>query len=186
MVRVLWPHSQLGDDPRAVLKLWHAMLGGFEHEDVEAAVKEWAAIGERHAPLPGVLVAMVSRRAVELPEWDEVRDEVIRVSKTYRRPPDEGGIYWGDPLGAGDPGRVAPPAEEWSHALVGQFMEGRWEEWRHHRLGDTTFYAQQRDAYNALRERVHRDVGLLAVGASRRRSELGRVNMAALLPGTGD
>jgi hypothetical protein len=179
MVRVLWPHSPLGDDPAVVLRLWRAMLGQLDAVEVEAALKEYAAAGERHAPAPGVILNMVAKRQTDLPEWDEVRDELLHAARTYRRPPDiEGTRIWKT-----DPAAEPPPVGYWSHPIVAEFMDGRWPEWRAQRAGtDTTFMAQQRDAYNALRARVERDTGLVMIGAPRRRGELARSNMAALLP----
>lgn len=180
-VRMTWPHSNLGDRIEAVVEHWHLrFFRDVEYADALAAVLELGTSGREHAPPPGVILKASTVRAVDPPEWDEARAEILRAIRTYRAParnPD------------GSPRLVAsecdlfpaPPPEWWSHPILAAFMAGAWQEWRMAPVDDGTFNAQQRNAYAAMRDRSVRDVGLRAVGASRH-GGLGRIDAAGLLP----
>jgi hypothetical protein len=159
MIRVLWPHSQLGGDPAAVLGVWHAMLGDLDVNDAEAAVRELAAQGREHAPPAGVVVKTAAERATEAPEWDEARAEILTAVRRYRPSRDEA---MRDPY-------APPPDSYWSSPLLAQFMDGAWNEWRAAAEGDGTFNAQHREAWKALAARAGRRAALSVVGAPRRR-----------------
>lgn len=166
VVRLLWPHSNLGGDPQEVVGIWHSMLATADHRAVEAAVRELAAAGREHAPPVGVIVRTLAEREQNLPDWDEVEAEVRRAVRSYRPP------RGADPYGV-------PPAEHWSHPAIAQFMDAAWDEWRFSLEGDRTFLAQQREAYKALRARAERTGSLALVGAPRRQ-QLRRPNLRLL------
>lgn len=155
-VQLLWPHSNLGGEPSAVVGMWHSFLGEHDYQAVDAAIRELAAQGREHAPPVGVVVKTLAERTAIAPEWDEVRCEVLRAIATYRQPPGP----QADPY-------AAPPANYWSHPLISLFMEGAWNEWRMASESDGTFNAQQREAWKALSARTQRGVALATVGAAR-------------------
>lgn len=173
-VQALWPHQPLATETPRV---WHPLLAAFEYDDAEAAVRELAAAGREFPPPVGVLVAAVTARAADLPEWDEALAEIRRALATYRPPTPPGGFQsememWGP-----------PPADYWSSPVLAAFMapRGVWQEWRMCPERDLrTFLAQQRDAYRALAARAQRDGALVALGAPRR-SSLRRLDGAGLL-----
>jgi hypothetical protein len=162
-VRLLWPHSKLGENPASVISMWHSMLGGFPYEDVDAAVRELASQGREFAPPVGTVVKMLTERTTGLPDWDETWAEVEAVKRRYH---------------PAFPGRETPPPDRFSHPLIAAFAVPAWRELC---LGPApgtkdfgTFYAQQREAWKALAARSERSVALAAVGAPRRRGELKR------------
>lgn len=165
MVRLLWPHSNLGPNPTAVLGLWHSFLEHISATDVERTVRQLAADGREHAPPIGVVVKAAVDRSDTLPEWDEVRSEILRAVRTYRPPPGE----LADPY-------AGPPASFWSHPAVARFMEHSWTEWRMASEDDGTFNAQQRDAYNAMKGRLSRERRNIAVGADTTAVDEGNVH----------
>ncbi len=171
VVRLLWPHSNMGGDPAEVVGIWHSLLAAADRDAVEAAVREAAAHGREHAPPVGVIVRMVAEREHDAPDWDEVEVEVLRAVRSYRPPRGEAQR---DPY-------AEPPAEHWSHPTVALFMQGAWNEWRMSVDGDRTFLAQQREAYKALRVRAERAGSLSLVGDPRRR-QLERPDYLAALP----
>lgn len=74
VVRLFWPHSNLGDDPRRVLVVWSELLAPFERRTVEVAVRQLAESGREHAPPPGVVVAAVRQReALPAPSFDDMQ-----------------------------------------------------------------------------------------------------------------
>lgn len=165
IVSAAWPHSVTGS-PRQTAQTWHAILGDVPTPEVEAAVKELVASGREHAPPVGVILATAVDRAASVPEWDEVRDEILRMVRAR--------------------GRTYPPSlVDWSHPAVAAFMANAWDEWCAAREGDGTFYAQQRNAWAAWSQRVVRDVACVAIGAPRRRRGLSRVtvDLDSLVPG---
>lgn len=168
IVRMLWPHSNLGHNPAEVLALWHSLLIDHQAGDVEHAVRELAATGREHAPPVGLIVRTVAERAADCPDWDEARAEILQALRTYR------------PVGEGDP-YAGPPAGYWSHPILAAFMANGWNEWRLSREGNGTFQAQQREAWKAMAARAERGVALAAVGAPRRRG-LERPDYLAALP----
>jgi hypothetical protein len=153
IVRMLWPHSNLGE-PRETLKLWHSFLHGFPAGDVEAAVRELAATGREHAPLVGVVVKTVTERVTDLPDWDEAWADIDRLIRSH-------GSY-----------RIPAPGD-FEHPLIAAFAIPAWTELctgpAPGTNGHGTHYAQQRDAYRAMRGRLERGAALDAVAASRRR-----------------
>lgn len=157
MVRMLWPHSQLGDDPAAVAAVWHSMLATADAAEVEATVRELAQTGREHAPPVGVIVARLAERLTDAPDWDEAWAEIERLKWRFH---------------PGFPGREVPPPERFSHPLVAAFAVPAWKELC---LGPApgtgdfgTFYAQQREAFRATRARAERGAGLAVVRAPRR------------------
>lgn len=173
VVRLLWPHSNLGHNPNEVVGIWHSMLTVADRESVESAVREQAAAGREHAPPVGVIVKAVADRCEDIPDWDEAEREIRRAIGSYRPPRD---------VGRTNP-YAPPPAEYWSHPAIARFMEAAWEEWRMAADGDRTFLAQQREAYKALRARAERAGSLRLVGAPRRR-DLTKPDYLAALPGS--
>lgn len=170
LVKAAWPHSTLGD-PADSTRVWRALLEKFTPEQIADALKELAASGREHAPPAGVVLRTIVDRATAAPDFDEVHLEIVAAitgPRRYRPPRD---------VAATDP-YAAPPAEHWSHPTVAAFAEHVWNEWRmapDSGCGDPgvasaarTFYAQQRDAYRALRTRVSRDASLAVIGAPRR------------------
>jgi hypothetical protein len=83
IVRMEWPHSALGGSPADVVAYWHRILGDCEQADVEAAVKELIASGREHAPGPGVVLATVSTRSNDVPDFDEAWREIDRLAVRY-------------------------------------------------------------------------------------------------------
>lgn len=151
MVRLLWPHSVMAPKTPEV---WHPFLERLNRDEVEAAVRELAAGGREHAPPIGVIVQAAADRATDVPTWDEAWAEIdhaIRRRGSYR----------------------PPEPNDFSHPVIGAFAIPVWTELCGGPAPGTRdfgiHYAQQRDAYNALRNRAQRDVGLVAVGAPRRR-----------------
>lgn len=169
VVRLLWPHSNLGRNPAEVVGIWASMLAAADRESVELAVREQAAAGREHAPPVGVIVKAVADREQDVPDWDEAELEIRRAISAYR-----------PPTGAGSP-YAPPPPGYWSHPVIARFMDGAWDEWRMSGEGDRTFLAQQREAYKALRARAERAGGLQLVGAPRRR-DLAKPDYLAGLP----
>lgn len=173
-VRMAWPHSKLsaGNETAAQLvDFWHSMLEPYPAALVEEALREMVAGGREHAPLIGSIVAVVSERVVDAPEWDQAWAEVVGLVHRF-------GSY-----------RV-PPVEAFSHEAVAAFAIPAWTELCMGPAPGTNGYgthvAQQREAYKALRARATRDVGLHVLGAPRARSgELRRLSPAELLPGAG-
>jgi hypothetical protein len=171
VIRLLWPHSNLGQNPAKIVGIWHSLLHTADVQQVEAAVREQAASGREHAPPVGVIVKAIAEREQDAPDWDEVEREILRAIVSYR-PPQDGKTF--NPY-------AAPPDGYWSHPIVARFMDGVWDEWRLSHEGDRTFMAQQREAYKALRARAERSGGLALVGARRRR-DLDRPDYLAALP----
>lgn len=154
-VRLLWPHSNLGEDERGVVAMWAKMLEGVDYASADAALME-LAVGREHAPPVGVVVERAVDRALNLPGWDEVWPELERLA-----------------LGSVMPdGRKRIPAPgEFSHPFVAGFARERW------RMlcplpgasdDIATLRAQLRDAYRAAAGRHARDAALAALGAERR------------------
>lgn len=171
MVRMLWPHSNLGDDPKAVAAVWHSMLVKTEAADVEATVRELAQTGREHAPPVGVIVSRLAERQTDAPDWDEAWEEIDRLKWRFH---------------PAFPDRSVPPADRFSHPLIAAFAIPAWRELC---LGPApgtgdfgTFYAQQREAYRAMRARSERSVGLGVVGAPRLRGDLRPVDPSRHLP----
>lgn len=172
VVRLLWPHSNLGTNPSEVVGIWHSMLNTADRDSVENAVREQAAAGREHAPPVGVIVKAVAEREGDVPDWDEVEREVRRALVSYRPSREDART---NPY-------APPPAGYWSHPAIARFMEFAWDEWRMSKEGDRTFLAQQREAYKALRARAERAGSLRLVGAPRRR-DLSKPDYLSLLPG---
>lgn len=149
MVRMLWPHAQL---PAETPRLWAQVLPDAEAADVEAAIRELSVDGREFPPLIGQIAAKLNERANPFPDPDEMQAEFFRLLKRYSH-------------------QNPPPPEAYSHALLGFFFGGnnnaRWREWCLAEDGDTTFYAQQREAYKAMRVRTERDRNLGIIGAPR-------------------
>lgn len=152
-VRLLWPHSNLGQ-PSDATAAWHRLLERFTAQDVELAVRELAATGREHAPPPGVVLRTVADRATDLPTWEDAWDEIDRLISR-----------WG--------GYRIPPPDEFSHPLIAAFARPSWQQLCVGPATGTkefgTHYAQQREAFKAMRYRVERGAALDAVGAARRR-----------------
>lgn len=165
-IRVLWPHSKLGDNPEIVLRTWHHLLRGVDRGEAEAAISELAATGREHAPLPGVVLKTVGERRIDSPDWDEAW---VCISKLIRR------------FGY----MRVPPADAFSHPVVAAFARPTWRELCTGPAAGTddfgTHYAQQRDAYRALRARQQRDTALDHIGAPRRRAAARQVDFAAAI-----
>lgn len=152
-VRVLWPHSNLGS-PAEAIAAWHGLLEQFPVRAVELAVRELAASGREHAPPPGVVLRAVADRETDLPTWEDAWDETCRLISRF-------GSY-----------RV-PSVEAFSHPLIAAFARPAWAELCAGPAAGTngygTHFAQQREAFKAMRHRVERGAALEAVGAARRR-----------------
>lgn len=152
-VRLLWPHSNLGA-PSEATAAWHGLLERFAARDVELAVRELAATGREHAPPPGVVLRAVADRASDLPTWEDAWEEVGRLIARF-------GSY-----------RV-PPTGAFSHPLIAAFARPVWQELCVGPASGTrehgTHYAQQREAFKAMRNRIENGAALDAVGAARRR-----------------
>lgn len=165
-VRVLWPHSKLGDNPELVLRTWQRLLRDIDYGEVEAAISELAASGREQAPLPGIVLKTVGERRIDSPDWDEAWLCIDRLIRRYG--------YM----------RV-PPTEAFSHPLVAAFARPAWRELCTGPAPGTddhgTHYAQQRDAYRALRARQQRDTGLDHIGAPRRRATARKLDFAAAI-----
>jgi hypothetical protein len=174
VIRLLWPHSNLGTNPVEVIGIWHSMLHDTDRRQVELAVREAAANGREHAPPVGVIVKAVAEREEDVPDWDEVEREVRRALSVYRPSREEART---NPY-------APPPPEFWSHPAIARFMQHSWDEWRTSTEGDRTFLAQQREAYKALRARALRAGSLRLVGAPRRR-DLAKPDYLAALPSPG-
>lgn len=160
MVRMLWPHSNLGEDPAGIVAVWHSMLLTADAAAVEETVRELAQTGREHAPPVGVIVSRLAERATSAPDWDEAWAEIERLKWRFN---------------TAFPDRQVPPADRFSHRLLAEFAIPAWREFC---LGPApgtngfgTFYAQQREAWRAMRARAERGVGLGVVRAPRR-SEL--------------
>lgn len=168
-VRLLWPHSDVtGPVPERAVRLWHALLGDASVGEALAAVTELSTV-EAHAPGAGRVAAKIAERRTPVPEWDEVWAEVRALARRCVTPR----------------GYRVPRPEEFSHPLVAEYARAAWRdlcpgpERRH----VTTFYAQQRDAYQALVGRTERDDRLRLVGAERPRlPSPRRVDFEAALP----
>jgi hypothetical protein len=149
VVQALWPHQRLALETP---KVWFSLLEGFTLEDAEAGVRELAAEGREWPPPVGVIVKTLADRSTEIPEWDQAWHKIgclIRRYGSYRLPPDEA----------------------FSHPVIAAFARPAWQELctapAPGTNGHGTHKAQQREAYNAMRTRAHRDTGLLAIGAPR-------------------
>lgn len=163
MVRLLWPHSKM--DP-GTPDVWHPFLAPFDLADVEAAVREIVTAGRDHAPLIGQIVKTLSERAIDAPDWDEAWREIDQLIRRYGY-------------------MRTPPTQAFSHPAVAAFARPAWRDLCAGPATGTkehgTHYAQQREAYQALRTRVHRDLGLGQVGAERGRTDVRRADFAAAL-----
>lgn len=159
-VQALWPHQALPTDSPSV---WHSVLERFEYEAADAAVREFAVQGRDFAPLVGQVVQLLTERVTDAPEWDEAWAEIRRLMRRYS---------------PALPGREVPPGDAFSHELVAAFARPAWAELCMGPAPGTrdhgTHYAQQRDAYNAMRGRAGRAAGRAAIGAPRR-SDLRRL-----------
>jgi hypothetical protein len=153
VVRMLWPHSNLGH-PGEATRVWHMMLERLDTADVEAAVKALATAGREHAPPVGVIVQAVCEHVTDAPDWDTAWRDIDRLIRRH-------GSY-----------RV-PAADAFCHPLVAAFAVPAWKELCAGPAPGTrehgTHYAQQREAYRAMRARAQRGVALEAVGAGRSR-----------------
>jgi hypothetical protein len=174
IVRMEWPHSNLGPDAQQVVAYWHSILHDFDTAEVEAAVKELIVSGLKFAPTAGDVAKLTVERRSPHPDWDQAWGEIDRLRWRYH---------------PGFPGRETPPPERFSHPLIAAFALPAWKELC---LGPApgtkdfgTFYAQQREAWKALAARSERGVALAAVGASRRRGELERPDWSRALPSGG-
>lgn len=152
IVRMVWPHSNLGGDAGQVVGLWHSFLESFAMDDIEGAVRELAASGREHAPPVGVVAQTAAARASDLPEWDQAWAEVDRLIRRFGY-------------------ANVPPDEAFSHRLIAMWARPAWKELCSGPApgtnGHGTHHAQQREAFKAMRARVTRDVGLAALNAPR-------------------
>jgi hypothetical protein len=183
MVQALWSREPLALETPDV---WHPFLASLDLDEVEAAVRELHVNPDpyagRGAPDVGMIVRKVAERADDSPDWDQARREILRAIQYYRPPRD---------VATTNP-HAGPPADYWSHPLIAAFAEHAWDEWRMspNPASDVTadaagtFFAQQRDAYKALRARAARGKTLAVVGAQRKR-DLERFNPLAAI-GAGD
>lgn len=169
LIRMTWPHSNIGDNADQIIGLWHSFLAPLDRQDVEEAVRELVATGREYAPPVGVVVKTVADRQVDAPGWDAAWHEIqtlIRRNGSYR----------------------VPAQDDFSHAAVAQFAIPAWEELCMAPApgvnGHSTHYAQQRDAYQARAARAARDTGLAVVGATRK-AGLTRPDYLKALPGGG-
>lgn len=143
-VMAMWPHQRL---PKATIAHWYDLLGDQDAADVRSVVKSFAAQGREFPPTAGMVLARLAEGTDPVPEWDQAVHEILRLVRRH--------------------GSYRPPtADEWSHPVLARFMEPSWQEWCMSRDGDTTFLAQQRNAYQALRERDQRVRTFELVGAS--------------------
>jgi hypothetical protein len=72
-VRMLWPHSELGE-PEEAAAMWHAKLAPFDLADAEGAIQRLADAGREHAPLPGVVVhALELDRQGDAPSFEDMQ-----------------------------------------------------------------------------------------------------------------
>lgn len=149
MVRMIWPSTDVSIE---ITRLWHTFLDRFALADVEAAVRELAVEGNSFAPTIGQLVAKVSERIDTAPDADEARMEFFRLLRRYSHD-------------------NPPPAAAYSHPLFASFYAANnnayWREWCVATDGDRTFVAQQRDTWNAYRNRIERERRLGLVNAQR-------------------
>lgn len=158
VVRMEWPHSSLGGGTASeIVSYWHRILGAYEPDVVEDAVKELIASGREHAPGPGLVAKTAAARLVDSPDWDEAWREVLRVMARL-------GSY------------VTPGPSDFSHEAIAAFAIPAWAELCSGPAAGTngygTHHAQQREAYRAIAARAQRDTALSALGAPRRRAEL--------------
>lgn len=179
LILAVWPRV---DQPDNAPDVWAGIFVNVEFGDVMAAVQEYIAAGSAFPPSASEVLALVTERATDVPEWDEALAEIEMALKRYRLP--RGTVVSSErELHAG------PPDDYWTHPALAIFMQGNvWFEWKMSPERDRrTFLAQQREAYKALRARASRDMGLLLVSAPRRSTLTGgglrRLDVAALLPG---
>jgi hypothetical protein len=170
-VRMVWPHSSLGEDPNQVINLWFSFFETVPLREAEEAVKEMA-VSRDHAPGPGILLRSVMERANDAPDWDVAWEELRRLIRSRGS--------WSKPR-----------PEDFSHLALAAFALPAWEELcrgpAEGTSGFGTHYAQQREAYGALRNRATRDLALLAVSAPRVGSVtaggMRRLDVTRMLPG---
>lgn len=174
VVRMLWPHSNLGGSPNEVIGIWQSFLESYGSKEVEEAVRQLAADGREFAPPVGLVVKTIAERTLSMPEWDEAWTEIDRLKK-----------YWNPAF----PGRETPPLERFSHPAIAAFALPTWREICRGPAPGTdgygTFYAQLREAWKARAARDERGVALAAVGAQHRPG-LQRPDYLKALPGGGE
>lgn len=74
VVRMLWPHSKLGNSSDEVVGIWHDLLGRFDRRIVEVTIRQLAESGREQAPPPGVVVSAVRQReALPAPSFDDMQ-----------------------------------------------------------------------------------------------------------------
>lgn len=165
MVQMLWPHAAL---PAETPRLWAQLLPDATAGEVEAAIREFAVDGREFPPLIGMVTAKVNERANPFPDPDEMQTEFFRLLRRHSHD-------------------YPPPPEAYSHPLLAEFFasnrHARWREWCAADDGDTTFYAQQREAYKAMRHRTERDRNLGLIGAPRLAGQLHKIGQVAIPEG---
>jgi hypothetical protein len=153
-VRIVWPHSHLGSPPDRVVSTWQTFLATYDAGEVRDAVSELALSGRDHAPGPGLVARTAAERRSDAPDFDEAWREVGELVR--RR------------------GLSRPPLpRHFSHPAVAAFAIPAWRELcqgpAEGTSGYGTHYAQQREAYRALRVRGERAHALEAARVPRRR-----------------
>lgn len=161
MVRSMWPHSNLGSDPRAVLRVWHDELGKYPRESVEAVIRGFAHQGKEHAPLVGQVVHALEVDRVAGPDFGIVKQAMHRALKarSYRGRDGKPIVFASEREMNG-----VPPVSWWEEQFPGQgeklraWVEVHWQEFRMSKDGDTTYNAQLRDSYRAFQARESRSI----------------------------
>jgi hypothetical protein len=182
-----WPHQPM---PRIAVAGWMNLLAGADPELVLEAVKAHAAAGEKFPPTAGEVLRALTMAHAAAPEWDqalsEIRDMLRALNRDHR--------FNSQPVF----NFHEPEAMEWSSPELADFVRRlggvntfRQEiAWYPGLTDNTTFIAQARDQWKAVKHRTDRRNELEAAGA-RRLLELEQTNtpqpigelVAAALPG---
>lgn len=98
LVRMLWPHSRVGEDlpEDELLNAWHTILADTPLTEATAVVERLARAGREHAPPVGVIAAGVDRRRHgEAPSFEDAMAQLVKFNwcLPYRpegaNPPDD-------------------------------------------------------------------------------------------------
>lgn len=146
----IWPRVEQPDNAPAV---WQVVFDAVPYEAADAALKEWIAEGHAWPPSASELLAKVTERETDVPDFEEAWRETLKLIPRVHS-------------------HETPIPDQFSHPVIAAWAIPAWKELRMGPAegvnGFGTHYAQQREAYRAIAGRLKRGVSLALVGAPRR------------------
>lgn len=163
-----WPRHPISEVSKAA---WWELLKGEEFEDAVKALRAIAVDGKEFPPNGGQILRQIVDGRDVMPDWDivvgAIRNKLRELNRDGRYTNGPLGVVWHTPL-----------ADEWPVPEVFELVErsggiGAWAKslgsWMPNGVDDTTFLAQQREIWRAMRSRAieHGRQKALGSGAAR-------------------